>query len=1206
MSAPQATSVTFEDFSGGITDNFVSNAITKSALLENFAVTDNAKLRTRMGSAILDEFENELDTGDRVSGLYNFSRDSQLVLVSNTSLYVQEDDGALFELLGPDGNVAFSAGSASTLPAYAEWKGHVFLTNDAGSKVIKAYQDENDDWQVRTAGLPEMADNANYVDATVLAQMIALANSMRTTMLQHYESGLAAVMAAANAIKAAYNLHRVDVSNHTAGADNAHPITSPNATDLASLFVLTNELVLDYNLHVTDALLGAGWLYHSAQSILSSTVPGITTIGELVDPPSTLTAAAEGLLIVRRYYDAHDGDPTTHGGVVASHQTGLGDHYITGHAAKDTVAYDILLAAPVATDFASLKVLIQAMVTAYGDHYQDSKQSVPTYHRVLTGLYFDSGGDFSGSQLSITTVPDTSYPDMVALLNELRIRYNTHQTYAAVHTFYANIDEVTTAAIINVDSGPYLRFDPNPLYTLANKIKTEYNEHVAREGAASAFPHNDVTPTQITNMQVPATDPYYSVSTVATTPRTLAACVFNLRLYIQTHMESIGGANFHDAADTGNNFDPAWNNGLRYLVDAWGGVVPDDFTNAVLWLNTVRTHYNTHQANKVPHQNDSAFTNLDPVGTADLSLADYIYGFHYVHTYTVGSVERVTVGPVLRKQYTNVIAVETQPAVLGGLGALANDVGDNYATSEIKIWIFRTTNGGSVLYKVGEIANGVTTFTDSITDDILTENEPVYTEGNLPDHTQPPLSKYLAVSGDIGFYLNITEGGESLPNRLRQSLPSILDACPGDFFVDLDEPGTGVASTKGRVVAFSEKGVYRVDGTFDETGNGAMVLDRIYDADGLASHLSIVQIETGLLFAGLYGFYFTDGYQVTKLSKEFNLRYAALVNKSGIVGAYNKVEQTIHWAVQEDESSSDNDTIYTLHLNHGPKNCFSTWAGGTSFSPSSLAVFNDQLIRGDSRAYLFKHDRAYLTDPLVDATLDPADFFTQAILYDWKSVFTNCGIDDTRKWGTRITVKADQETNLAIQPISNTDMGKSSRNLKPIIFHSTWTWGDPLIEWGDEELLWDYELGVIEAWRRFPAGALRFGHRQIELTNAHVALWNSDATEPGTVAAATGTLKTLTLATPATFMWPDDPIGYVLAFDDDGFVTEYEITERTSDGVLTFDDPDGTSPTPGSVQWVLRGKPKGETLSIISLQMEWAPQSKSFTPFLGGSQGENT
>ena len=77
--------------------------------------------------------------------------------------------------------------------------------------------------------------------------------------------GLASAVDLANDIKACLVSHVENATRHTTGVQDVDNIPA-DADDLASLIVLTNALTAAYTDHNDDAVLAAGWAYHSAQA----------------------------------------------------------------------------------------------------------------------------------------------------------------------------------------------------------------------------------------------------------------------------------------------------------------------------------------------------------------------------------------------------------------------------------------------------------------------------------------------------------------------------------------------------------------------------------------------------------------------------------------------------------------------------------------------------------------------------------------------------------------------------------------------------------------------------------------------------------------------------------------------------------------------------------------------------------------------------
>ena len=148
-------------------------------------------------------------------------------------------------------------------------------------------------------------------------------------------------------------------------------------------------------------------------------------------------------------------------------------------------------------------------------------------------------------------------------------------------------------------------------------------------------------------------------------------------------------------------------------------------------------------------------------------------------------------------------------------------------------------------------------------------------------------------------------------------------------------------------------------------------------------------------------------------------------------------------------------------------------------------------------------------------------------------------------------------------------------------------------------MIWNYQ-GIIDEQRRFPAQCLRCQYKQLQLTNAKVAILNSELIGTCTV---DGTANTATLDNTTDYDWPTHSVDYVISFETDGYVKEYTVTART-DNVLTFDDTDGSAPTASGVEWVLRGKPKGEVMHLLSYLYHYAIMGKTSVQFRKSGTGE--
>lgn len=316
------------------------------------------------------------------------------------------------------------------------------------------------------------------------------------------------------------------------------------------------------------------------------------------------------------------------------------------------------------------------------------------------------------------------------------------------------------------------------------------------------------------------------------------------------------------------------------------------------------------------------------------SGANYIYALVRYYSYTVGSVTYVDRSTPTLKEFTNIgtATAGSSPSItVGSIPVLSNATGEHYDTTTIKVEVYRTTNNGTVLYKVGEVTNGTTSLADTTSDNALVDNEPLYTVSGEVENDRPPKCKYVHGTSDFVYYAHGYEvsttgaDGDFLPQRLWQSKRGDPDSVPASFYTDMEQPIVGVSSARSVPIVFCENSIYRIDGAFDNLGRGGMIAKKISDSVGAAGHLSLVQTLEGVFFAGTDGFYFTDGYKVVPLSDRFRTTYASLVDteqkRKRIYGQLNLREQRVYWATFSDKGEAafeagddDNSRMFVLDM----------------------------------------------------------------------------------------------------------------------------------------------------------------------------------------------------------------------------------------------------------------------------------------------------
>ena len=120
----------------------------------------------------------------------------------------------------------------------------------------------------------------------------------------HSSDGLDSAIDLANALKATWNAHLADATEHTASVDAVNTTAAADATDLTSLITLTTELLVDYAAHDGDVD-EVTPTYHAATSTLNNLASAAA--------PTTLAECITRLNDIKAKYNLHEADSTSHG-----------------------------------------------------------------------------------------------------------------------------------------------------------------------------------------------------------------------------------------------------------------------------------------------------------------------------------------------------------------------------------------------------------------------------------------------------------------------------------------------------------------------------------------------------------------------------------------------------------------------------------------------------------------------------------------------------------------------------------------------------------------------------------------------------------------------------------------------------------------------------------------------------------------------------
>ena len=365
----------------------------------------------------------------------------------------------------------------------------------------------------------------------------------------------------------------------------------------------------------------------------------------------------------------------------------------------------------------------------------------------------------------------------------------------------------------------------------------------------------------------------------------------------------------------------------------------------------------------------------------------------------------------------------------------------------------------------------------------------------------------------------------------------------------------------------------------------------------------------GIFFAAKDGFYFTDGYNVQKISEEFDETYKTLVKsatqRERIYGKHDVINQRVYWAVMSSDTVVDNDTFYVFDLKSGvkPNGVFTTVSSrtGGAYYVSLEVDNNDSFIVCDRRGYIFKFDDSFYSDLRVDTASNPSAWEDLAIVYDYKGPAVNFGSYELIKYITWINAIIENRSTASILIQHQSDDSGHWRGLKEIRDRSNVPWLDvsaPAWLESGADLPW-LNFPLIKEKRRFSQNPLRCIYQQIGFTNSSTVITKSDDFGTATV---NSTTKTVTLNT-VTNSWDADITDYKIRFNSDSYVLEYSILTRDSATQITYSDPDDTSTTSATMKWEVVGIHKKERFDLVSYAIHWAPQEYALKPYRAATGG---
>lgn len=853
------------------------------------------------------------------------------------------------------------------------------------------------------------------------------------------------------------------------------------------------------------------------------------------------------------------------------------------HENNDTASMALITSLG-ASDLATLLELTGQLALGFKSHIDDMYSSNPDSHwyslsEGRTGVFYGASS-YHGRNFTLKRVTaPTTLVEAVEMLNDIYAKFYRHTAFQLMpHNNLASSSPI--AGNLRVDtalsSGPQMNRTFAWFERTARTLGDKLNDHLA-DATAHSLAGGTSTLSAIDVINDEHKTDHTTQYSIAQMLQIWCADYDVHDQDAETNGTTHPNAEYSDHSLSGID--------TSGIFERWAPVLatcklPDGtLAEAVELYRNLAAAYNGHDYDKNPsggahNTNIGLYQVLEDVP----DVGNYIYAFHYAYEYTINGVEYVDVGPPIFRILEDALPPNVEAHEITNIPALTNDSTTNYDLTNTKLYIYRTTRGGNTYYKIAEIACTATDYTDRTSDEELVAGEILYTDGGVVDYDPAPICKYLHIVNGVGYYGNITDGSESLPQRIRQSIKDSPYASPGDFYVDLPYDVQGISSARGIPVAWTKTGTYRLEGVLTETGEGSFEAVPIDETIGLVAPYSIIQIPEGLLFWGTDGIYFTDGYNLRRINSGWITRYrdnyiSGDTRKALVTGAYDTLHRRVWWGASYLPTGQNRRGV-VLDLAHGIRdNSVFTFAGETDTWATAFCWFNGQMLRAAALGYIYKHDPSYnRVDPTLSLVLTPANWGTTGLDISYTGPMFNFGTDAYRKWVSRVGLMFKPNSRDAFFGIVTQDERATSSTLGGVYYDST------------------TNRNYVEETRRMAVGGFRCFKKQLVLsTPSSAVVARSDDTGTAVVAGSVATI--------ASGWGGQNPIGWSIYFEYDNYTTAFSISSYSGNN-LTL----ASAPTAGTHKWIMKGQPKDQRWSLDGYTLHWAPLSGS----LEDGSGENS
>ena len=321
-------------------------------------------------------------------------------------------------------------------------------------------------------------------------------------------------------------------------------------------------------------------------------------------------------------------------------------------------------------------------------------------------------------------------------------------------------------------------------------------------------------------------------------------------------------------------------------------------------------------------------------GVADPEVSNKSFAYQIVYEYydSQGNLTRSSVSNIALTGTTGASTQFVRVRFPNPLASLKYSTFDNI--KQVVAAIYRTVSGpGSVFYRVGQlnlINNGeYSDYADDLADSLLTNNQTIYTTGDVLANAAAPAAQYCFSGGNRLFLVGLEEKDEVAYSKKQLFGQSVAFAdlfrlrVSSGTFSDKSPLNSG-AYMDGKIILFRRQSIYFLQGDGPtDTGLGSFSEPEIISSDaGCIEPRSVLNTPEGVMFKSAKGIYLlTRGLSTEYIGapvedyNSFNIQSAILNDKanearfyltSGVCLVYNYLFKT--WSVFTDQGTVDSDS----------------------------------------------------------------------------------------------------------------------------------------------------------------------------------------------------------------------------------------------------------------------------------------------------------